>query len=133
MEDKTEQIIKLLFQGRAIDEIATELKVHQIDLSRWIVGSEFLAEARREFAKQCLELMPYIEMRLEEIITEGSETQSMSAIKVVLKMLEDAGDFDTEREKARDILRTVVDKIIEETQKKQNEIDKIAKEGENER
>lgn len=118
--ERIKQVLTLLLAGNNRAKIAAAMQISEQEVARWMAHPEFLHSARAALTDRILALIPKTLEKLEDLLDSDSDTQAMNAIKVVIKQLENAEDYDVELEKLRKALEPVVATILDIQE--QNEI-----------
>ncbi len=112
-KERIKRLLDLLLEGNNRARIASALDVTEKDVAKWMADPEFLREARLILTDRLLKLIPKTLDRLEELLDSESDTQAMNAIKLIIKQLENAEDYDEELEKLRKTLEPVIAIILD--------------------
>ncbi|UCE26832.1 MAG: hypothetical protein JSW52_10880 [Candidatus Coatesbacteria bacterium] len=118
MDRRKEEAVRLVLEGKAAAQVAKLIKAREETVREWFSDPEFIARAKKELTNKCLLLIPDILARLAELIREGSDTASVQAIKVVVKLWENV-KADGEDEKVIDSLIAIIDKVLGELDREQ--------------
>ncbi len=121
-----------MLEGNNRSKIAAVLDISEQEVAKWMADPEFLREARAALTNRILALIPKTLDKLEDLLDSNSDTQAMNAVKVIIKQLENAEDYDAELEKLRKALEPVVAMILDiQEQTEIAEAELKRKEGEN--
>jgi len=109
-----------LLEGNNRQKIAAALEISENEVGKWLADPDFLSAARATLTNRILALLPKTLNRLEDLLDSESDTQAMNAVKLIIKQLENAEDYDEEVERLRKALEPVVFAILDIQEQTEN-------------
>ncbi len=111
--DKLRNVLVEEYSSKSISEIVDMFDAGDNEIEKWLADREIVNRTRMEMFLEMVRWKEIMMDRLFEIMTTGNDRESIRAIAIVVRLIEKTGTFEDNKEKAKDVLRSVIDKIIE--------------------
>jgi hypothetical protein len=109
-EEQIERVLAVILEGGGRAKIAEALHISEDEVGKWLADPDLLFMARRALTDRILAMVPRTLERLEGLLDSESDTQAMNAVKLVIKHLETADEYD--EGKLRKAIRPLVDNVM---------------------